>query len=151
MFSLPKKGRKRHPVGHIFGVGQSRRETHKPDIVTGLLGNVPHSADNDLNYRPSLLTQQMDLINDDECDRRHITSVLPVSTDTIPFFGSCDENIGFLESFEIRGDVSGELEDGFLEWSLFKALFPIGDSLFGQSFERRYENDFTLRSVFEDS
>ena len=65
----------------------------------------------------------VDLIDDDECDRRHITSVLPVSTDTIPFFWSCDENIGFLESFEIKGDVSGELEDVFLEWSLFKALF----------------------------
>lgn len=55
-----------HPISNIFRICQSCRQADKSDIVASLLGYVAHSTYDYLDYRATLLTEQMNLVNNDQ-------------------------------------------------------------------------------------
>lgn len=140
-----------HPVRNILGICQSCGQTNKPDIVSCLLRNISHTTDDYLDYWPSFLSKQMDLINDHQSNSRHIAPMLPVSADSIPLLWRGDEYIRLLQSLEVWSHITSELKHRLSKLSLFQPLFPIDDSLLGQRLQRCNENDFALRCVFEHS
>ena len=52
-----------HPVGNIFGICQCCRQADESNVVASLLGYVAHTTNDYLDYRATLLTEQMNLVN----------------------------------------------------------------------------------------
>jgi hypothetical protein len=52
----------------------------------------------------------MNFIDNDESNLRNIASVLPISADSVPFFWCGDEDVSFLKSLEIRGNISSKFQ-----------------------------------------
>ena len=78
------------PISNVFCVCKCGAKSHKPYIIASLLSDISHTGDNDLNYWTTLLSQQMDFINDNKRYVAHIRSMLPVSADSIPLFRCSD-------------------------------------------------------------
>ena len=53
------------PVSNVLSIGESGRQAYKSDSVTSLLSNVPHATHNDLDDGSTILTEQVDLVDDD--------------------------------------------------------------------------------------
>ena len=138
------------PISNIFGVGKCSGKSNESHIVSSLLSNVPHSADYDFDDWTSLLTKEMDLINDYKCYLLHIASVLPVSTDTVPLLWCSDQHISFLESLDVRCDITCELKHYLGQRSILQSLFPVDYSLLCQCLQWSYVDNFGLRAVLED-
>ena len=85
------------PVCDVLCISQCRRKSNKPDLISGLLADISHARDNYFNYRTTILSKQMDLINYDESHLRYIAPMLPISADTVPFLRCSNQQVRLLE------------------------------------------------------
>lgn len=54
------------PISYVFRICQRSRKTHEANLVTSLLSDVAHSGDDNFDDGTSVLSQQVDLIDDNE-------------------------------------------------------------------------------------
>lgn len=85
------------PISNISCICKCSGQTNDPDLWFRLFSNHSHSRYDDFKHRTSVLTKQMDFIYHNKCDLSDITSMLPVSRNTVPFFRCCYDNVSFLE------------------------------------------------------
>ena len=72
------------PVGQISSICYGRRESDNSQFVVGVRRDEVGSRDDDLEDGASILTQQMDFVDDDESNGLNVVSSLPRSRDTVP-------------------------------------------------------------------
>lgn len=140
-----------HPVCNVLGVSESRRQSNESDVITGLFWNISHATNDDLDNWTSLLSEQMDLIDNHKCHCRNIGSALPISRNTVPLLGGSDEDISSLQSLQVRSDITRQLKYGLLKATLLESLLPVNDPFFCQGFQRSDENNLSFRGVLEHS
>lgn len=82
-------------------------------------------------------------------NQANIFSVLSVfwSSNTVPFLRSCDNNVGFIESLNIRSEIPTEFNNWF--FNFLHSWNPIFKSLFDKWFKRSNINTFFLRVSFK--
>ena len=108
-------------------------QTNNSARLPSLGGYISHSANNNLQNRSSILSQQMDLINNDQPCLSDISSRVPLvliiknekdrrmkekeekernlTTGSIPFFRGSTENISFVQQFWGGRGFSSQLHD----------------------------------------
>ncbi|KAI6760260.1 hypothetical protein HG531_013461 [Fusarium graminearum] len=77
----------------IFVVGEGGRQTENSDGFASLLGLTNSSADNALQYRTTVVVQQMDFIDDDKAHKIGIGQVVGLSGNNIPLLGCSDNDL----------------------------------------------------------
>ena len=96
------------PEGKVIGVGQSCGEPHHSHRVLGVSRNEVGARHDDLKHRASFISQQVDLINDQEPQCLHIASRLPAATDAVPLLRRGHNHIRTLNGMGVGGGVSSQ-------------------------------------------
>mmetsp|Transcript_22270 Transcript_22270/g.39649 ORF Transcript_22270/g.39649 Transcript_22270/m.39649 type:complete len:224 (+) Transcript_22270:1484-2155(+) len=99
------------PVSDVVRVGQGCAQADEADGLVQVARDISHSGHDDFQNGPSILPQQVDLVDDDEADLSHVRSVLPVPRDAVPLLGRHDHNVSSLERFDVWSEVACELDD----------------------------------------
>mmetsp|Transcript_35120 Transcript_35120/g.82096 ORF Transcript_35120/g.82096 Transcript_35120/m.82096 type:complete len:336 (+) Transcript_35120:1621-2628(+) len=138
------------PICNVIGVRQRGGQAHEADRLVQVARDVSHARHNDLQHWPSILAQQVDLIDDDQAHAAHVGPVLPVAGDAIPLLRRGHHDIGALQSFDVGREVARELHDALAELPL-QPLLPILHPLSGQGLERGDVDNLLLWALSEEA
>lgn len=105
-----------------------------------------HSTHDNFKNCSSLLSQEMNFIENDQPNFFSVFSVLR-SCNTIPFLRRCNNDVCFIESFEIGSKVPTQFNNRFLD--LFHSWNPVFESFLDQWFQWSDVNTFFLRLCFK--
>mmetsp|Transcript_115361 Transcript_115361/g.366862 ORF Transcript_115361/g.366862 Transcript_115361/m.366862 type:complete len:695 (+) Transcript_115361:1573-3657(+) len=136
------------PIRDVVGVRQRSREADESDLSVQVAGDVAHAGDDDLQHGTSVLTQQMDLVDDDQADLPHIGAVLPMPGDSVPLLGRGDHNVRALQGIHVRREVACQFNHRLAELPLH-ALAPVLHALPRQRLEWGDVDDLLVRPGVE--
>mmetsp|Transcript_21833 Transcript_21833/g.53129 ORF Transcript_21833/g.53129 Transcript_21833/m.53129 type:complete len:280 (-) Transcript_21833:93-932(-) len=122
------------PVCNIMSIGQSGGQSAEPDTVIQGHRNVTHTRHDHLKDRSTVLTQQVDLVDDHQSHLGHIVPVLPVPGNSVPLFRRGHNHVRLGQRADVRGEIPRQLHNRPPELAA-DAFSPIKHSLAGQGFQ----------------
>src|SRR5690349_13761984 len=136
------------PVSQVVCICQCSRQTYKSDPLAQLGTNIIHTRYNDFQDGTAIAAKQVNLVNNNQRHLLDIGTSLPITTDTIPLLRSRDDDVGALNGFDIRSNVSCQL-DQLLVHRTDQTTCPIRDTLSNQSLHGRDIDDLAPWLIFE--
>mmetsp|Transcript_18092 Transcript_18092/g.68343 ORF Transcript_18092/g.68343 Transcript_18092/m.68343 type:complete len:442 (-) Transcript_18092:1829-3154(-) len=124
------------PVGEVRRVGERRRQAHDAHGTAGVRRDEAHAADDHLQHGPSVLAQQVNLVDDHQPHLLHVPAALPGARDAVPLLGRGHQDVRLLQRLGVGGHVAREL-DHALAHALAELAAPVLDTLRHQRLEGR--------------
>ena len=114
------------PLGHVAAVGEAAGQGHHPHRAVQLRGDVAHPRAHDLQHRPVLAAQQLQLVHDEELHVLDIPPLLPASAEHVPLLWQGDDDVALGQQLEVNAGLLSE--DDHLQAQAGKPVAPAGPS-----------------------
>lgn len=124
----PSVGLNPEECSNVFVVGQCRTEGNYADELACLLNLAHSSADNSLQNRSTRVMQKMDLVDDDQFNQIDISALTRLSSDNVPLFRGCYDNLGLVNLCSSQMHISSQLS---YRYSVFNQPFLETTDYFG--------------------